>query len=596
MRVLKQVVGILLIFVLVLIGRLDAHPGCNEIYGKGRNTIYIATGSPGELGLLKVLAEEFARKHDVSVCWIKAGSGKALKLLKEKKVDLVLVHAPAAEKKAVAEGWATRRTLIASNEFYIVGPRDDPARVAESKSVVEAYRRIAKAKARFFSRGDNSGTHKREMQIWHKAGIIPQGSWYVVTKTFMSKTLRMANDEKGYFMTDSSTWIVMRDRLPNLRILFKGDKLLINVYHALCQKECNIFAGRFIDFLASEEGQRIIREFGREVYGEALYRDADYAKKYEEPDEEGVLIIEGAVKNRTELNLRDLLKDFTPYEVTLVEVTSDGGYHGAFVYRGVSLRDLLKQVQIQKKSKGFSKLIDTGVMIENKQGKKVFVSWGEIFYRDPERVLIAYSYKPIRPHHLNCGKCHTKEFYTQILSQLERPVKMPKLVIVDDFYTDRCIEDVSTIKVVETDNFTVHKKLERFYSNRIRILKNGVEVGEISQLYGKERSEVKVKVLGEGRGYHGIKVFEGVELKEVLENLNIEKTLNCAVVVYGIDGYRGVFSLGEIFLSGERVFIADKVNQSPIDKGGKFVVLSSGDIFADRMIKAVSEIRLIFPP
>ncbi|MCD6489263.1 MAG: substrate-binding domain-containing protein [Thermodesulfobacterium sp.] len=162
---LKQIIFILLIFLLTSIGKLNAQLKCNEIYGKGQNRIYVATGSPGELGLLRVLAEEFAKDHNVSICWIKAGSGKVLKLLKEKAVDLILVHAPDAEKKAVAEGWATRRTLIASNKFYIVGPWDDPAKVAESQSVIEAYRRIAKAKAKFFSRGDNSGTHKKEMQI-----------------------------------------------------------------------------------------------------------------------------------------------------------------------------------------------------------------------------------------------------------------------------------------------------------------------------------------------------------------------------------------------------------------------------------------------
>ncbi|RLJ03285.1 MAG: hypothetical protein DRP08_03735, partial [Candidatus Aenigmatarchaeota archaeon] len=409
---LKQILVILLIFLLTSIGKLNAQLKCNEIYGNGQNRIYVATGSPGELGLLKVLAEEFAKDHNVSICWIKAGSGKALKLLKEKAVDLILVHAPDAEKKAVAEGWATRRTLIAFNEFYIVGPWNDPAKVAESQSVIEAYKRIAKAKAKFFSRGDNSGTHKKEMQIWHKAGIIPQGSWYVVTKTFMSKTLKIANDEKGYFMTDSSTWIVMRNKLPNLKVLFKGDKFLINIYHALCQSNCNVYAGKFIDFLASERGQRIIREFGKHIYGESLYKDANYAKKYEKLLEGGekTLIIEGVVKKRVELNLKDL-KKFTPYEVTLVEVTSNGKYHGTFVYKGISLKDLLELAHIQKKGEGFQKLIDTGIVVENREGKKVFISWGEIFYRNPEKVLIAYSYKPVKPHFLNYNKCHEKKFY-----------------------------------------------------------------------------------------------------------------------------------------------------------------------------------------
>jgi len=279
-----------------------------------------------------------------------------------------------------------------------------------------------------------------------------------------------------------------------------------------------------------------------------------------------------------------------------VEVTSNGRYRGIFVYKGISLRDLLELAHIQKKDKGFSKLIDTGIVVENREGKKVFISWGEIFYRNPEEVLIAYSYKPVKPHFLNCNKCHGKEFYKTILNQLERQIELPKLVIADDFYTDRCIEDVTTIKVVELDKSTVWRKLKRLYSDRIEIFKNDVKVKEILDLFGGKRSEIEVKVLGEGRGYHGIKKFEGVDLKEVIKRLNIDRDFNRAIIVYGVDGYRSVFSVGEIFLSKEKILLADTVNQSSIEKGGKFVLIPSEDIFADRMIKAVSEIRLIFPP
>lgn len=281
---LKQTVVSVALFVFLIIafnGKLNAYVNCTEVYGKGEKQISIATGSPGELGLLKVLAEEFAKTHNISICWIKAGTGEALKLLKEKSVDLVMIHAPEAEKKAINEGWATKRTLIGSNEFYIVGPVEDPARIVESKTVIEAYKKIASAKAKFFSRGDNSGTHKKEMEIWHKAGVVPQGDWYIVTKAFMAETLKKANDEKGYFMTDSSTWIMMKKDLPNLKLLFKGDKLLVNVYHALCQSNCNPYASKFIDFLVSEKGQKIIRNFGKDLYGEPFYNDANYARKYE---------------------------------------------------------------------------------------------------------------------------------------------------------------------------------------------------------------------------------------------------------------------------------------------------------------------------
>jgi tungstate transport system substrate-binding protein len=259
---------------------------CTEVYGNGKDRFSLATGSPGELGLLRVLGETFGKEMDAQLCWIKAGTGDSMKLLKEKAVDMIMVHAPDAEKKAVSEGWAAKRTLIGSNEFYIVGPPADPAKISVAGSAAEAYARIAEAKAKFFSRGDNSGTHKKETDIWKKAGISPFGSWYIVTKDFMTATLKRANDEKGYFMTDSSTWAAEQRNVPNLKIVFRGDKFLVNTYHALCQPEGArpgaSISSKFIDFIASERGQKIIREFGRELYGEGLYNDAAYATKYDD--------------------------------------------------------------------------------------------------------------------------------------------------------------------------------------------------------------------------------------------------------------------------------------------------------------------------
>lgn len=256
------------------------------VYGDGSQAFALATGSPGELGLLKVLGETFAGQQDAQLKWRKAGSGASLKLLKEKQVDMIMVHAPAAEKKAVAEGWAVKRTLIGSNEFFIVGPATDPAGIAKAKGAADAYARIAAAGAKFFSRGDNSGTHKKELAIWEKAGIKPQGDWYIVTGDFMTATLKRANDEGGYFMTDSSTWIAEKKNMPALEVLFKGDKFIVNTYHALCRPEGTTpgaaIAAKFIDFVASQQGQTIIREYGMAEYGEGLYNDAAYAVQFDD--------------------------------------------------------------------------------------------------------------------------------------------------------------------------------------------------------------------------------------------------------------------------------------------------------------------------
>ncbi|MBN1277728.1 MAG: substrate-binding domain-containing protein, partial [Deltaproteobacteria bacterium] len=257
---------------------------CTEVYGESQSVFSLATGSPGELGLLKALADSFNKKQGTSLCWIKAGSGQSLKLLKEKAVDMIMVHAPAAEKEAVKSGWAVKRTLIGSNEFYIVGPRNDPAGISSAKDAPEAYARIANAQARFLSRADNSGTHKKEMAIWEKAGIKPSVNWYVETKTFMMATLKQANNEGAYFMTDSSTWIAGRKEMGNLAILFRGDLFLINTYHAMSQPEGTTtgqkYASEFIDFVKSAEGQKIIQTYGADLYGEGIYNDAEYARKY----------------------------------------------------------------------------------------------------------------------------------------------------------------------------------------------------------------------------------------------------------------------------------------------------------------------------
>ncbi len=286
----KALVGLVMLCGLLILTRASlAAPSEKElhggVYGNGPQALSLATGSPGQLGLVKALAEAFAVQENATVTWKEAQSGESLRLLKEKAVDMIMVHAPEAEKQAIKDGWATKRTLIGSNEFFIVGPPDDPAKIVDAKTAIEAYVRIAQSKAKFFSRGDNSGTHMKEMAIWKKAGIDPEGDWYVVTKDFMSPTMKRANDEQGYFMTDSSTWVAEKTDFPKLKILFRGDKMLVNVYHALCQPPGATpgaaLGSKFIDFVGSEQGQKIIRDYGQDRYGEGIYNDAAYAKKYE---------------------------------------------------------------------------------------------------------------------------------------------------------------------------------------------------------------------------------------------------------------------------------------------------------------------------
>ena len=254
------------------------------IYEKGAKSFTLATGSPGELGLLQALGEAFDKKEGARLVWIKAGSGASLKLLKNAQVDMIMVHAPDAVNKAIAEGWAVNRTLIGSNEFYIVGPKNDPASIKIASSGADAYLKIANTQSKFISRGDNSGTHQKEMDIWKKTGITPNGSWYIVTNDFMTASLKKANAEDAYFMTDSSTWVAEKDIAPNLQILYRGDPFLVNTYDALAAPvgatANRDIAVKFIQFVSSNEGQMIIRDYGKSKHREPLYNDATYAKQY----------------------------------------------------------------------------------------------------------------------------------------------------------------------------------------------------------------------------------------------------------------------------------------------------------------------------
>jgi tungstate transport system substrate-binding protein len=259
-------------------------PKVEATYGQGSKSFKLATGSPGELGLLQQLGEAFDKKEGARLVWIKAGSGASLNLLKTKQVDMIMVHAPDGVNKAIAEGWATGRTLIGSNEFYLVGPKADKAKIQSASSGADAYTKIAKTQANFISRGDKSGTHQKEMDIWKKAGVVPEGNWYIVTNDFMTASLKRANADKAYFMTDSSTWVAEKNIAPELQILYRGDPYLVNTYDALVAPvgatENRDIAAKFIQFVASDEGQTIIRNYGKAQYKEALYSDAIYAKQY----------------------------------------------------------------------------------------------------------------------------------------------------------------------------------------------------------------------------------------------------------------------------------------------------------------------------
>jgi tungstate transport system substrate-binding protein len=201
--------------------------------------------------------------------------------------DVMLVHSPDAEKKFIAEGYGINRRLVMHNDFIIVGPGADPAKIKTAKSSAEAMKLIASASALFASRGDNSGTHAKEKTLWKKAEINPIGQkWYQETGLGMGQTLNVAAEKKCYTLADRGTYLAMKKNL-NLDILSEGDAALLNIYHVIevnsakWPKANAEGAKAFADFMVSKKSQEIIKTFGVDKYGSPLFFP-DAGKKVED--------------------------------------------------------------------------------------------------------------------------------------------------------------------------------------------------------------------------------------------------------------------------------------------------------------------------
>jgi len=232
------------------------------------------TTSTQDSGLLDVLLPPFEKANNVKVHVVAVGTGQALKLGENGDVDVVFVHARPAEDKFVADGFGVDRKDVMHNDFVIVGPKSDPAKLKEAKTTAEAFKRLAEGKAPFVSRGDDSGTHKMEKSIWKAVGIKPEGAWYLETGRGMGDVLIMAAEKQGYSLTDRGTFIAMEDKI-DLPILFDGDKGLFNPYgiiavnpkkHPKAQHE---LAKKFIEYVTGPEGQKVIADYkkkGKQIF------------------------------------------------------------------------------------------------------------------------------------------------------------------------------------------------------------------------------------------------------------------------------------------------------------------------------------------
>jgi precorrin-2 methylase len=303
--------------------------------------------------------------------------------------------------------------------------------------------------------------------------------------------------------------------------------------------------------------------------------------------------ITGAVRQPLSLSWEDLQRLET-VTVRLNEVTMDRQYHGAFYFRGVPLKTLLELAAVQKEETGFSKQIDLAIRVRNKEGKQVVLSWGEVFYSNPAEVVLAFSATPIIPH-TDCNKCHGPETYKKWRDVLSRTVGQPKLVVANDFYTDRSLEDVTDIEVVDLHLKMENKKMENLFSPGFTVTGEVKKKLTVSRLDSYPRVEALAKMVGDGAGYHGLESYSGVLLSELLNRAGVSPDVNQGIVVSAPDGYRTLLSCGEVFLSsrGKSIMIADKMADKPLEKGGKFKLILPDDLAADRTIKAVSNIEVV---
>src|SRR5215216_79593 len=247
------------------------------------NLILATTTSTQDSGLLDVLIPMFEEQTGYKVQMVAVGSGQAMEMGQQGNADVLLVHSPAAEKEFMTDGWGSERALIMHNDFIIVGPADDPAKI-KGASAVDAFKAIAAAKSTFVARADKSGTGTKELGIWKKAELDPattKPAWYIETGQGMGPSLMIASEKTGYTLTDRATFLANKSNLQ-LEILVEGDNSLLNVYHVITvnpdkwPKVNYEGATAFFKFITEPSTQDVISKFGVDKFGQQLFiPDAD---------------------------------------------------------------------------------------------------------------------------------------------------------------------------------------------------------------------------------------------------------------------------------------------------------------------------------
>jgi len=235
-----------------------------------------STTSTDNTGLFGALNPPFEKMLNCRVDVVAQGTGKALKTGERGDSDVVFVHSRPAEDKFVEQGFGVNRRDVMYNDFVIIGPKEDPAGIKGTDDAAAALTKIATTKADFVSRGDDSGTHKKERSLWKKAGIAPQGQWYIEAGQGMGAVLQIANEKQAYTMSDRGTYLAYQSKI-DLLVLTEGDPLLFNPYGIMAVNPAKhphvnyVLAMAYIGWVTSPEGQKIIREFGKDKFGQALF-------------------------------------------------------------------------------------------------------------------------------------------------------------------------------------------------------------------------------------------------------------------------------------------------------------------------------------
>jgi tungstate transport system substrate-binding protein len=266
-----------LFFSLLTVVTLAVTGVCGSAAAASKTIILATTTSTQDSGLLDVLIPAFEKESGYFVKTIAVGSGQAMAMGEKGEADVLLVHSPDAEKKFMDKGAGVNRRLVMHNDFVIVGPAADPAKIRGTKSSAEAFNKIAKAGSLFLSRGDNSGTHAKEKGLWKGAGITADGQkWYQQTGLGMGQTLNVAAEKKGYTLTDRATYLALKKTL-GLEILVEGDAKLLNIYHVIAVNQAKwpkvnaAGAKAFGDFMVGKKVQDIIGRFGVDKFGAPLF-------------------------------------------------------------------------------------------------------------------------------------------------------------------------------------------------------------------------------------------------------------------------------------------------------------------------------------